>query len=242
MYRQLEHISQCLQAGSLQPAIDWARANRSYLTEQRCDLEFALHRSQFLRIAIGQVTPSPDEPAAVDALPGIHDPDGEHVSSYSPPASDLLSPRDQAIGYGRTHFQPHVGTHLAQIQALFTFALYPIIPGPVPDPNADKASWANFVTVLQSQVHPAYWDFLDENLMHSPYLVPTFRAIFSSLHGLARDPPLSTAVEVGASGALTKILKVRKVMKMRGNEWSQADELPVSNAMSSLTSDHGPSH
>lgn len=223
----MESISKALEGGFLQPAIGWAEANRSQLAARSSSLEFALHRSQFLRIATGRAVALVDEDTA-DVVTRVDDPNGEHVSSSSS-SSPLhhASPRDRAIAYGRKYFRPHLGTHLAQVQSLFTFALFPSIASPV-DPNADMTSQAQYRAALRHQVHPAYYDFLDDEQMHTPYLVPTFRAEFSALHGLAQNAPLSTAVEVGVSGALMKIMKVRKVMKLRGNEWSQADELPVS--------------
>ncbi|CAO1635515.1 unnamed protein product [Sympodiomycopsis kandeliae] len=224
IYRQLESISQALEAGFLQPAIGWAEANRHFLSEHSSDLEFALHRSQFLRIATGTVMAMADQDTAHLAIQGP-DPDGEHVPSSKPSATSPC-PRDRAIAYGRKHFKQHLSTHLTQIQALFTFALFPCFTLPI-DPNADMVSQAQHNQTLRLQVHPAYYDFLDDKQMHTPYLVPVFRAQFTALHGLAKDAPLSTAVEVGASGALTKIMKVRQVMKMKGNEWSQADELPI---------------
>lgn len=225
IYRQLESISQALEAGFLEPAIGWAEANRHFLKERSSDLEFALHRSQFLRIATGRATALADIDTA-DTAPIVDDPDGEHT----PTAARESCPRDRAIAYGREHFRTHLKTHLVQVQSLFTFALFPSITSPI-DPNADITSQAQYIQALRNQVHPAYYDYLDDKQMHSPYLVPLFRADFSALHGLAKDAPLSTAVEVGASGALMKIMKVRKVMKTRGTEWSQADELPVSTCV-----------
>lgn len=115
--------------------------------------------------------------------------------------------------------------HMSEVQALYSFILY--LPSSLPsDPDAGSPS--EHLQYLYETVPFKYHRFLDHGAVHAAYLVPLFQADFCAFNHLARDAPLQTAVEVGASGALTKILKVRQVMKMRGNEWSQANELPVS--------------
>lgn len=152
------------------------------------------------------------------------DPDGENVprSGAATPAS---SPIELAVQYGRAHFRRHMKQHMSEVQALYSFILY--LPSSLPgDPDAGSPS--EHLQYLYETVPFKYHRFLDNSAVHAAYLVPLFQADFCAYNHLARDAPLQTAVEVSASGALTKILKVRQVMKMRGNEWSQANELPVS--------------
>ncbi|PWN30947.1 hypothetical protein BDZ90DRAFT_229938 [Jaminaea rosea] len=228
VYRQLDSISQAIEAGNLQPAIAWAESNRAFLSRRSSTFEFALHRSQFIRLATGQASPSTAPASAGNGTAMALDPDGENVpsssSGYATPSS--MSPVEGAIQYGRTHMRSHVGDHLAEIQALFSFALFlPYIFRD--DPDADAASHITHLAHLRDLVPPNYHHFLDPIQVHAPYLVPLFQVDFCAINKLAREAPLKTAVEVGTGGALMKIMKVRQVMKQRGNEWSQANELPV---------------
>ncbi|BGP08104.1 hypothetical protein JCM10049v2_003949 [Rhodotorula toruloides] len=78
--------------------------------------------------------------------------------------------------------------------------------------------------------------------IYAPYLLPppavpspteSLLALFTSLflarlpHKLPRDDPLKVVTDVGGSGALAKIMKVRAVMKEKKTEWSAVGELPV---------------
>ena len=233
MYRQLDTISHAIEAGNLQPAIDWAQGNRAFLSRRSSTFEFALHRSQFIRIATGQ---------NMLGMPGVTvtgnggntmalDPDGENLPSSSGSVTpSSLGPVEQAIRYGREHFRLHTAEHLPEIQALFSFALFPPYLFHA-DPDADAgehngglmlsieiadplytrpvrtASHAEYLNRLYDLVPPAYHHFLDDDQLHAPYLVPLFRLEFCSRNNLAREAPLKTAVEVGTGGALTKIMK-----------------------------------
>lgn len=224
-YRQLDAISHALDAGHLQPAMQWAEANREFLSHRGSSLEFALHRSQFIRIATAQqFTPvMPGSGAPID-------PDGDDIITGTDEAGGLRSslPKshiEQAVHYGRQNFRPHLRAHLGEIQSLYSFILF--LPQTLPaDPDAGSPS--SHLAFLRELVPYAYHHFLEPTLVHSPYLLPMFQVEFCARNRLAREAPLKTAVEVGAGGALMKIMKVRQVMKMRGNEWSQANELPVS--------------
>lgn len=78
-----------------------------------------------------------------------------------------------------------------------------------------------------ARIPQPYHCFLDNDEMHANALAPLFQREFAARQGVAREAPLKVAVEVGAGGALNIIIKVRALMKEKGNEWSQADELPV---------------
>ncbi|PWN18274.1 hypothetical protein BCV69DRAFT_252960 [Microstroma glucosiphilum] len=190
VYLQLANITSSIRAGNLDAAIQWAESNRNFLTSRSSNLEFALHRSQFLRIATG---------AGVTPFSTIH--------------------IRKAVEYGRIHFRRHLGTHLATIQALFSFSLFlpPLQPNRLPT-----------ISELYEQVPFTYHHFLDAQQMHSPHLEPLFAIEYCARNAMSREAPLKIAVEVGVSGgALLKIHKARKVMKVRRNEWSQANELPI---------------
>ena len=50
--------------------------------------------------------------------------------------------------------------------------------------------------------------------------------------GMSRQAPLRVIGDIGGGGALARIEKGRKVMRERKSEWSQSDELPVSQSCS----------
>jgi len=79
-----------------------------------------------------------------------------------------------------------------------------------------------------------------ERMQKSPYedltsetihldLENMFATEFSASLGMSKQPPLRVVGDIGGGGALAKIEKGRKIMRERKSEWSQADELPVSN-------------
>ncbi|GEM07202.1 regulatorof gluconeogenesis [Rhodotorula toruloides] len=88
--------------------------------------------------------------------------------------------------------------------------------------------------------------------IYAPYLLPppavpspteSLLALFTSLflarlpHKLPRDDPLKVVTDVGGSGALAKIMKVRAVMKEKKTEWSAVEiPLPLSYRFHSIFS------
>lgn len=60
-------------------------------------------------------------------------------------------------------------------------------------------------------------------------LEPMFAREYCASLGMSRQVPLRVVGDIGGGGALARIEKGRKVMRERKSEWSQADELPVSN-------------
>ncbi|KAF6767484.1 CTLH/CRA C-terminal to LisH motif domain protein [Kalmanozyma brasiliensis GHG001] len=241
LYVQLHNVVAAMARGDLRPAIAWAETERAWLQSRKSGLEFALHRSQFIRIAAGAILPDSD-----DALTN-RDPDGENVEMMSAsidqlhPASTMtntavaaagsaLAPpqtnKERALAYGREHFKPFCASHLPEIARLYTLLTFlpDFIPAPAYGPEGlDSVP----VEHLLPTVLPIYRPLLDANLVHAPLLEPLFKLEFCARNRIPKDAPLSIGVEVGAGGALNKIIKVKAVMKERGNEWSQADELPI---------------
>ena len=241
LYVQLHNVVAAMARGDLRPAISWAERERHWLQSRKSGLEFALHRSQFIRIAAGVILPGSEA--------GNRDPDGENVEMMSasidqlhppsasaptsvPAPTDLSAPVartnvERALAYGREHFKPFRSTHLAEIQRLFTLLAF--LPAFLASPPyGPEGLDAVPVEHLIPTVPLIYRPLLDASLVHAPLLEPLFRVEFCARNRIAKDAPLAIGVEVGAGGALNKIIKVKAVMKERGNEWSQADELPVS--------------
>lgn len=237
--------------GSVSSAIAWAAREADFLDARSSQLEFALHRSRFLRIALGKERMSleSDEEEANDVdhfmearehHDQLVDVDGEIMDQDDSGLDDEVSNRtfagkaldadgnvqelsnaEEALLYGRRYFRPTQAAHLDEIKRLFTFLLF------LPDSRIAKDELEDIKRLLQRVPRP-YHCFLDEDLMHSSTLAPLFQRDFTARQGVAREAPLKVAVEVGAGGALNIIIKVRSLMKEKGNEWSQADELPVS--------------
>ncbi|MCO5582988.1 hypothetical protein L7F22_036893 [Adiantum nelumboides] len=163
------------------------------------------------------------------------DPDGESVDAMSQSEHHFVntdvdgdapgrtySNIEAALHYGRRHFRPTQPAHLDEMKRLFTFILF------LPQVYQNRSSPPIPLSTAQLSVVPlSYHGFLDDAQMHSMSLLPLFQREFTARMGVSRDPPLKVAVEVGAGGALNRIIKVKTLMKERGNEWSQADELPV---------------
>ncbi len=250
LYVQLHNVVAAMARGDLRPAIAWAEGERDWLQTRKSGLEFALHRSQFIRIASGAILPGSDESLA------NRDPDGENVEMMSAsidqlhPASTMVSAaagistlgsvssealietrlaytnKERALAYGREHFKPFRVTHLFEIQRLFTLLLY--LPAFIAAPAYGPEGFDSVpVEHLLPTIPPIYRPLLDASLVHTPLLEPLFKLEFCARNRIPKHAPLSIGVEVGAGGALNKIIKVKAVMKERGNEWSQADELPI---------------
>lgn len=246
LYVKLHEIVAAMTRGDLRQAIRWAEGERDWLEARKSGLEFALHRSQFIRIAAGAMLPRDEG----DGKETNRDPDGENVEMMSA-SMDQLPPTspaglessttaiamevregartnvERALEYGRVHFKPFRGTHLGEIQRLFTLLAF--LPAFLPAPAYGEEGYDSVpVEHLLPTVPAVYRPLLDANLVHAPLLEPLFKAEFCARNRIAKDAPLAIGVEVGAGGALNRIIKVKAVMKERGNEWSQADELPVS--------------
>lgn len=257
-FHTLHLILNDLRAGNLSSAIAWAAREAIFLDTRSSQLEFSLHRSRFLRIALGRESSSSSRDDDMDSVmdgeegndhfmearehhDNLSDPDGDemdedgmsmhastskliHNGNHLNADGDIpaLSTIEKALVYGREHFRPTQSSHLDEIKRLYTFLLF------LPDSRMEADLSIYSRESLMMRIPPPYHSFLDEELMHGPSLAPLFQREFTARQGVARDAPLKVAVEVGAGGALNIIIKVRSLMKEKGNEWSQADELPVS--------------
>lgn len=149
----------------------------------------------------------------------------------------FLTNKKLAFAYARRHFKPFLHSQILEVQRLYCLLMFlPEFPAAAPSPSSTRsADQTPIPSPSAPPLHhfyqrfpPLYHPLLDARLVHAPALLPLFRLDYCARMGVARDPPLKIAVEIGAGGALSRIMKVRQVMKLKGNEWSQADELPVS--------------
>ena len=111
-----------------------------------------------------------------------------------------------ALQYARDHFQPfYTSRHLPELSRLLAASLY--------SPST-KLSNSPYADLLNTPIH-------------ATYLVPLFQSTFAQLTNLPLTPPLKTLTDIGGGGALSKLAKVRSVMKETRTGWSASEELPV---------------
>lgn len=215
-FTELHLILDAISRGDLRPAIRWAERERDFLIKRQSPLEFALHRSQFIRIATGSCLHL-DHLAGSSGGGAESDPDGETT-----PPSNIST----ALEYGRRNLQPFLDRHLPEVQRMFTLLAF--LPNfAIASSYGPDGSDSVPVEHLLPTVPAVYRPLLDAKLVHAPFLEPLFRLEFSSRNRVSKEAPLATCVEVGAGGALSQIIKVKTIMRERKNEWSQADELPI---------------
>lgn len=258
-FQKLQEITLALKNGDMGPAIKWAAQERPFLEARHSPLEFYLHRSRFLRIALGveewprrrsantsahagavsdydggdeEIEDEEDEENEEEHFVEARehsdmplDPDGENVDMVIDKTAVVDADGDDmsrssveaALMYGRKFLRPRQMAQLEEVKRLFTYLLF--LPE---DPQSFNKA------LLSARVPATYQVFLDDEEMRASTLVPLFQRDFTAKQGISREAPLHVAVEVGAGGALNLIIRVRSLMKAKGNEWSQADELPVS--------------
>ncbi len=135
-------------------------------------------------------------------LVALRNRDIEPALEYVPPFPE----QSKAIEYANKHLQPFFATHSAELKRLMCCLIF------LPKERMQKSPYEDLTS---EAIH------LDlENI---------FATEFSASLGMSKQPPLRVVGDIGGGGALAKIEKGRKIMRERKSEWSQADELPVSN-------------
>lgn len=166
-FEKLYHILDVLKDGDLQAAIEWAAENRTQLNERGSNLEFLLHKQQFLQYLVEQR-------------------DKMKALQY---AIDNIAP------YGARYFQ-----EICHLAGSLLFA-------------GDDLEWGPcqelFATVNKK-------DELQE----------LFKSEYCALLNTPPDSPLCIAVLAGTL-SLPVMVKMQRVMQIRGAEWTTKEELPV---------------
>jgi len=132
------------------------------------------------------------------------------LTSPLPPTLSAFSaaatPAQAALSYARQHLQPFYLTHYRELSRLLAATLY------LPLAKLEKSPYAD---ILSTPVH-------------STHLIPLFQSTFARLSSLPLSPPLKTLTDIGGSGALSKLAKVRSVMQEKKPTWSSTTgELPI---------------
>lgn len=113
---------------------------------------------------------------------------------------------DRALAYANLHLRAFYAEHTAEFRRLMTCVAYLPRTRLESSPYADLAS-LNVHTDLESLFAREYCASMD----------------------MSRQIPLRVIGDIGAGGALARIEKARTVMKEKKSEWTQSDELPVSD-------------
>lgn len=213
--RRLRAILNSIRAGDLQPAIECVHLSHPLRTcGMRSTKDLVPH--SWCDANVDFLTADPPSPLAFYL----------HRAYYlslllSPPLStSIVSPRAQgsssseppsrlprSLLYAQTHFPAHYALHGPEIRRLLTAQLF-----------------SPAVTAIPLS---PYKDLVDPAL-RAPLLVPLFEAEFCRKEGWPEREPVGLAVDLGASAAVAKIEKGRKVMKERvGKDWEMGEELPV---------------
>ncbi|GAA5962245.1 hypothetical protein JCM21900_000136 [Sporobolomyces salmonicolor] len=205
--RALHEILVELRSGTCTAAIDWLLAYPD--ADPLGDLEFSLRREEFIRLLLAGSSLEPPTDAEMETEPLLPPAPAPAVKG-APPDPHVQA----ALAYGGTHFR-HFMTPARQttICALLTSPLYMPLP-----------------RLLASPYGPLYQPYTSSTTTASSptdSLCLAFSAAYLKHLGLPRDSPLTVVTDVGGSGAMAKIMKVRAVMKEKKTEWSAVGELPV---------------
>ncbi|GAA6016033.1 hypothetical protein JCM11491_000645 [Sporobolomyces phaffii] len=220
----LHAIVSQLARGDCSAAIEWVLAHPA--RDPNRDLEFALRREEFVRILVGPAGGPAARRGSGRASPDVEMRTEEESAPLlaSGPESTLTPPVETrsdsqcqaALAYGGAHFRPLLTpARTALICSLLTSPLFLPLP-----------------KLLSSPYGPIYTPYATTTTMEAvpaptAELCNQFSAAFLQHVGLPVQSPLTVVTDVGSSGSIAKIHKVRQVMKEKRTEWSASSELPV---------------
>ncbi|GAA5925537.1 ubiquitin-protein ligase RMD5 [Sporobolomyces koalae] len=212
--KRLHAIIQQLESGHCLEAIEWV-LDHPELDPNR-DLEFELRKEEFIRILL----------AGTSFDQGTEDHDMNEVVTTD--AADTIrtgtppNPHSQAaLAYGGQHFRHLLtATRTPLVCALLTAPLY------MPFSKLVRSPYGSiFEPYSRSPAQPSTSTAASTNPTNA--LCARFSAAYLRSLGLPKQSPLTVVTDVGGSGAMAKIMKVRAVMKEKRTEWSASGELPV---------------
>lgn len=172
------------------------------LNETNSELEFQLRKEEYIRLLLAGSRSIETEPLLPQTT-----------------TSGLDTNVEAALRYGGIHFRPFLtnATRRELIGSLLTASIYMPLPKLLSSPYAHLFQpYASDSTSTEEDTE----------------LCGIFATAFLKKMGLGKDSALSVVVDIGASGAMAKIQKVRDMMKEKKTEWSAVGELPVSHQYS----------
>lgn len=182
-------------------------------------MEFALRKEEFIRTLLGGATSLTDGTSDVEmeTEPLLPPPPTSPTSTSSrrrlPPDPHCQA----ALAYGGTHFR-HLLTpaRTSLICSLLTSPLY------MPLPRLLSSPYGHLFEPYSPSSHTS-----SSSSSPTLSLCASFSSAYLESLGLPKESPLTVVTDVGGSGAMAKIMKVRAVMKEKRTEWSASGELPV---------------
>lgn len=131
----------------------------------------------------------------------------------------------RALAYAREHFRQFYAKHLTEISRLSASALYLPVEKLLSSPYGDMYT-SDGVALAEKLVDPPAADPAAETY-HAPHLINLFSSEFCTSLNMSKDLPLKVVTDIGGGGALSRIAKVRGVLKEKRTEWTSVQELPV---------------
>ncbi|SCZ88842.1 BZ3500_MvSof-1268-A1-R1_Chr2-1g04671 [Microbotryum saponariae] len=203
----LEWIEQTRRSSEKPGSIDDAARQANSDPDPDSDLEFELRKEEYIRLLLST---SLDDKDMAEREPLL-------AQNSSPSSQDKRQQGsiNLALRYGGHHFRRLMTpSRRSHIEALLTAPIY--MP-------------------LERLLHSPYAPIFEPYVPTESTLLPAestptcamFTAAFLSTLGLPRDSPLTVVTDIGGSGAMAKIHKVRAVMKEQKTSWSAIGELPV---------------
>ncbi|KAI5481936.1 aldolase [Pseudohyphozyma bogoriensis] len=137
----------------------------------------------------------------------------ESAPLLRPPSHSASSP--SALVYGGMYFRPlYTPSRAAEIEALLTSPLYLPPSRLISSPYADL--FKHHLGASGERPAPP-----------PPELLTQFTEAFLVSVGLPKEDPLKIVTDIGGGGAVSRLVKVGKVMKEGKVNWSSGGELPV---------------
>ncbi|SCV71820.1 BQ2448_4514 [Microbotryum intermedium] len=202
----LEWIDQKRRSSEQSSLEDWAGHAKSD-PDPDSDLEFELRKEEYIQLLLSNSSDDEDV-AERQPLPSPSPSSASHDKCQQ--ASIHL-----ALRYGGHHFRRLMTpARRSHIEALLTAPIYMPFERLLSSPYA----------LIFAPYAPT------KSTLPSDGSTPTcamFTAAFLSTLDLPKDSPLIVVTDIGGSGAMAKIHKVRAVMKEQKTSWSAIGELPV---------------
>jgi hypothetical protein len=217
--KTLHGILKELKLGNCRRAIEWVVQHKE--RDENGDLEFGLRKEEFIRILLDSAVEEEETTSSFDMQVEQDNDTTMTTTTKEIPHRPRRNNIQAALNYGGTHFR-HLLTpsRTVLICSLLTSPLYMPLPKLLSSPY--------------SHIFAPYASKTIENATTTSELCRRFSRAYLQSIGLPTKSALAVVTDVGGSGAMGKIMKVRNVMKEKRTEWSAQGELPVRFCFSSL--------
>ncbi|GAA5997100.1 hypothetical protein JCM5350_005380, partial [Sporobolomyces pararoseus] len=213
--KELYKILKDLKRGDCREAIKWVLENKEQYDVDG-ELEFGLRKEEFIRILLNLDPHHQREEERVNDTEMMMNDDDDQDDNGS--SNRMNSNIQAALAYGGTHFRTLLTpARTVLICSLLTSPLFMPLP---------KLLLSPYSTIFQPYSSSKH-DQNQETTTTTDELCAKFSKSFLESIGLPKESPLKVITDIGSSGSISKILKVKNVMKEKRTEWSASGELPV---------------